>query len=177
LFSSEPKSVLIGNQEKGKQSMSIYDEESITPHPRMSAGSFGSIPLVTRQKYTLRSTGGGAGALSEVIIARYVPTALWVSGAVEVLLHYISAADGTFTVRVYNTYRSPDEPNTDFVVETSPIGVVSIAGGGAGPAPYYINPLTAPIGSMLRVALRYTEDAGAGDRIITLSVNLIGRPA
>ena len=127
----------------------------------------GRCPIVQKIKYEIQDTG--AANTIKIPLVKYFDTSLAVSGAVEVLKHSTTGA-GTWSVDVYETYRSPEEPSTTFA-DTSAIATATLSTGN-----YFKTEFTPSSGSMLRVVLQYLE-GGAGAASADISVNIITRPA
>lgn len=135
-----------------------------------------TIPIVSKSEYTFI---GRASSVQEVVLAAGVPSSHCVSGVLQTRVHSKSGLTATANanVVVHNVSLVPEEP--DVLYLGPQVGIsTSITSSSASPT-LDVVALSAPIGAMLRVILRWTQGATdtASNQTVAISVDLVLRPA
>jgi hypothetical protein len=136
---------------------------------------------VTRK--TEFSFDGRAGSVQTVILNERIPTPGVVSGVLAVRIHNHSGLTNTALakIQVINQAVSRDDPGVLLVQSTAggaEVASVTITQATAQPD-LLVDPLTAPIASMVRVLLEWSQGAtpAADAQKIVIGVDLVGRAA
>ncbi|MBI4704784.1 MAG: hypothetical protein HY744_27080 [Deltaproteobacteria bacterium] len=140
----------------------------------IAPGAMGRIVLASHGKFDFYDAAGGN--THTIVLLRNFDSSHVVSAALELAVEQITMPNGTCSLAAYNCLLVADQPQTDYV-STTALGTLTIpAGTSAG---YYgFTALTGVFGGNMRVVLKYTEGAlNAGSRTITLTANLLVRPA
>ena len=124
--------------------------------------------------------GAGAGGPfpNDIVVVKYLETAMWVSGALVARLHSrsVMAANQYFDVYVYPTSYCDEDPSLDFV-GTSNIATVRIDMTTPAAPGLLTSPFTGAIPEHVRVVLRTTQTNGGAAFSAAIGIDLIGRPA
>lgn len=138
------------------------------------------VPIIPRTDY---SFDGRTGQQQYVPVAVGVDASSWVSG---VLLARMHAKGGTWgagskvQVIVDNIMIVPEEPDVIFATSptlASPVATLEFTEGEVAPL-LKVSAFSAPIGSMLRVHVRWVQaTAAVGPQTVSLGIDLVGRPA
>lgn len=149
---------------------------------------------------TFDSTGRGAGYVIPIIprtdfnfdgrasTSQYIPVAVgidasaWVSGVLMVRMHAKNSwgAGTKVQVVVDNILIVPEEPDVIFAPSAtlaSPVAMAEFVEATDFAPALKVTALNAPIGSMLRVHVRWVQSTAGTAQTVSLGIDLVGRPA
>jgi hypothetical protein len=124
------------------------------------------VKIIPKTQYTF-----DAGTVRDIVLAKYVNTASWVSGVLVVRVHTAPGSSADPKVVVQNASYTEEEPNTIFYTATNETSQTVAAGD-----LLLVKQLNTPIGDRVRVILK-TPSAGGTGVTFTISAELIGRDA
>src|SRR5437867_1832052 len=83
-------------------------------------GEGGIVRVCSRQSFTIPMVGAG-GNIVLIPLAKYIDSAMWVSGHILTRIHAYpaGATGGSFFVGLWNTSYSEEDPATDFTADTA----------------------------------------------------------
>jgi hypothetical protein len=138
------------------------------------SGGGGTYTILPRTTITLNLV---SSATTDIVLAKYVDTTMWVSGNVLVRVFARTlAANQFFDVVLLDTSCAEEDPAIDFtgdtlanarVSSTLPTSVPGLVKGAISGSP-------APTS---RVILRVTQSSSGGSMSVTMGVDLTGRPS
>ena len=141
------------------------------------AGSRGGglVRVLPRTAFTFPLAGD---TNQTIVLAKYIDSMMWVSGALLVRIHAVTAGSTTMYVRVQSVSYDEEDPSIVFA-GTSGAGAyvasAQIDGGAAGTL--VPEPFVAPIAAQVRVILYVGMEAGAVAGSCTIGVDLVARTA
>ncbi|MBK8937610.1 MAG: hypothetical protein IPM79_08180 [Polyangiaceae bacterium] len=135
------------------------------------------VPILAKTDF---SYDGRVNTNQDAPVAVGVDSSAWVSAVLVVRLHAKNswATSAQVQVLVDNVMIVPEEPDVVFA-SASPIATVSFVQGSDNAPALKLAVLSAPIGPMLRVTVRWVQGttAATATQTVSLGIDLVGRPA
>ena len=132
--------------------------------------------ILPKTQYVMNAV---ASSTTDMIVAKAVPSADWVTGVVLVRMY----AKGTFNsatpvidVRIGSSSIPEDEPQTFFASVSGAHTIVSV-GSSFVPPTLFVSQMAGPFGGQTSVTLRWNQGITAGSCDFTIGIELIGRDA
>ncbi len=144
----------------------------------LGRGSGYVIPVVAKSDYQF---DGRTSSTQDIVLAAGIDTAACVSGVLQTRVHSKSGFTATAqaTIIVQNASLVAEEPDVVYLPASGAVATsTAITSSSAAPVLDVIS-FAAPIGSMVRVILRWTQGATAAGAAqnLSISVDLVLRPA